>query len=70
MVTLAASVDELCAAEKPLPDNFIGQMIAQLGCGVYAHANLNLMIHDAFISKPFDKSRSLLPTDPSRRPVL
>ena len=58
VVTLAACVGDY-APQQPLPANY-RQMFAQY-VAAYARANPNLLIHDAFISKPFDKSCSLLP---------
>jgi hypothetical protein len=58
VVTLAACVGDY-GPPQLLPANY-RQMFAQY-VAAYARANPDLLIHDAFISKPFDKSCSLLP---------
>ena len=58
VVTLAACVGDYGPPQR-LPANY-RQMFAQY-LAAYVRANPNLLIQDAFISKPFDKSCGLLP---------
>jgi hypothetical protein len=57
LIALAACVGDY-GPPQPLPANY-RQMFAQY-VAAYARANPDLVIHDAFISKPFEKACSLL----------